>query len=60
MTKIKLNFRFHNPNTVGETAEYIAKVFLEVNKIKLEHILQENIKQICDEKEDGDLRSIIC
>jgi len=38
---------------VGETAEYIAKVFHEVNKAKLELILLENTRQLSKETEDG-------
>ncbi len=52
MAKTKLNFRFHNPNTAEEIVGYIAKIFLEVNKTKLEHILQEHIEQICEEKKN--------
>ena len=43
--KSKLQFRFHNPNTAEETANYILKIFLEVNQKKLERVLQEEIKQ---------------
>ena len=28
----KINYRFHNPNTVETTADYILKVFMEVNE----------------------------
>lgn len=41
--KVKLNFRFHNPNEVEETADYIMKIFVEVNKEKLQRILQKNV-----------------
>ncbi len=44
--KIKLNFRFHNPNTVEETANYIAKLFVEVNQTKVERVLQEAAEQL--------------
>ena len=30
--KKKLNYRFHNPNPPEVAAEYILKVFIEVNK----------------------------
>lgn len=39
--KTKLNFRFHNPNTVEETIDYIEKIFIEVNKTKMDKVLQE-------------------
>ncbi len=32
---IKLNFRFHNPNTREETADFLVKLFIEVNKPKV-------------------------
>lgn len=39
--KSKLNFRFHNPNTSEATADYIFKIFLEVNQKKIDRVLQE-------------------
>ena len=39
--KTKLNFRFHNPNTVEETANTLVKIMIEVNRIKLEKMIQE-------------------
>ncbi len=44
--KSQLNFRFHNPNTVEETANYIAKLFVEVNQTKVERVLQEVAEQL--------------
>lgn len=32
MTKQKLNFRFHNPNTAEAAAGYILKIFIEANR----------------------------
>lgn len=51
--KTELNFRFHNPNTVEKTAEYIEKIFIEVNKKKLEQILQEEWKKADEKKEQN-------
>lgn len=34
MARKKLNYWFHNPNTVEATADYILKVFMEVNEKK--------------------------
>ena len=45
MAKRKLNYRFHNPNPVEVTAEYILKVMIEANTEKVEKILQENMVQ---------------
>lgn len=39
--KRKLNYRFHNPNTVKETADYILKVFMEANMGKVERAIRE-------------------
>ncbi len=41
MKKQKLNYRFHNPNTAEVTANYILKVFIEVNAKKVERVMQE-------------------
>lgn len=34
--KAKLNYRFHNPNTPEATADFLVKLFVEVNKPKVE------------------------
>ena len=36
----KLNYRFHNPNTVDATAEYILKVLIDVNKKKVDQAIE--------------------
>ena len=43
MEKRKLNFRFHNPNTVEATADYILKIFMEVNMSKVEKAIREEV-----------------
>lgn len=43
MKKRKLNYRFHNPNTAAETADYILKVFMEVNAGKVEAAIREAV-----------------
>ena len=40
MKKQKLNYRFHNPNTAEVTANYILKVFIEVNAKKVDRVMQ--------------------
>ena len=45
MAKRKLNYRFHNPNPVEVTAEYILKVMIEANAEKVEKVLQEEMEQ---------------
>ena len=46
MVKRKLNYRFHNPNPVEVTADYILKVMIEANAEKMEKILRENMVQM--------------
>lgn len=41
MKKQKLNYRFHNPNTAEVTANYILKVFIEVNAKNVDRVMQE-------------------
>lgn len=36
MKKRKLNYIFHNPNTPEATADYLLKLFIEVNKPKVD------------------------
>lgn len=50
MRKTKLNYRFHNPNSLAETTDYILKIFLEVNEKKVEAA----IKKAVEEKADTD------
>ena len=47
--RVKKNYRFHNPNPVEVTADYILEILIEANKGKVEKILQEEIDQ--EEKE---------
>ena len=49
MKKQKLNYRFHNPNTAEVTANYILKVFIEVNSKKVERVMQEVVGRSLEE-----------
>lgn len=40
MKKRKLNYRFHDPNPADVTADYILKVFMEVNEKKVEQAIK--------------------
>ena len=40
MKRRKLNYRFHNPNPVAVTADYILKIFIEANTGKVEAAIQ--------------------
>lgn len=50
MRKQKLNYRFHNPNPADVTADYILKVFMEVNEKKVEQA----IKMAADQQNNGE------
>ncbi len=41
MKEQKLNYRFHNPNTVEATADILIKVFIEVNQQKAEEAIRQ-------------------
>lgn len=51
MKKQKLNYRFHNPNPAEVTADYILKVFIEVNEKKVEQALKAAADQLNDDSE---------
>lgn len=55
----RLNYRFHNPNTVETTADYILKVFMEVNEKKVERAMQEAAENILEENYYGEKREIL-
>ena len=46
MKKQKLNYRFHNPNTAEVTANYILKVFIEVNAKKVTELCRRWLKEV--------------
>ena len=59
MKKQKLNYRFHNPNTAEVTADYILKVFIEVNAKKVERVMQEVAEKSAEEdKQEAKLNSL--
>ncbi len=41
MKKRKLNYRIHNPNSPEDTAEFLCKLFIEVNADKVERAIRE-------------------
>ena len=52
MSKRKLNYRFHNPNPVEVTADYILDILIEANKGKVEKVLQEEMEQMTEKVEN--------
>ena len=41
MKQSALSFRFHNPNTVEDTANYLLKLFVEVNRGKVDDAIRQ-------------------
>lgn len=56
MQKRKLNYRFHNPNSVAATADYILKILIDANAEKAERALLDAADQFAREMEcaEGD------
>ena len=50
MAKRKLNYRFHNPNPVEVTADYILKVMIEANTEKEEKAIRVKMQTITEKK----------
>ena len=41
MKQRKLNYRFHNPNSAEDTAEFLCKLLVEANAGKVERAIEE-------------------
>lgn len=51
MNKRKLNYRFYNPNSAEDTAEFLCKLFVEVNAGKVERAIEEAASKCAEESE---------
>ena len=40
MKRMKLNYRFHNPNSAEDTADFLCKLMIEVNAGKVERAIE--------------------
>ncbi|MGN0151468.1 MAG: hypothetical protein ACI39Q_03255 [Wujia sp.] len=45
MKERKLNYRFHNPNSAEDTADFLCKLLIEVNADKVERAIEEAAKE---------------
>lgn len=56
MKKRKLNYRFHNPNSVAATADYILNILIDANSEKVEKAIRVVVDQVDREMEydEGD------
>ena len=41
MKQRKLNYRFHNPNSAEDTADFLCKILIEANAGKVERAIEE-------------------
>ena len=51
MKQRKLNYRFHNPNSAEDTAEFLCKLLVEANAGKVERAIEEAASR-CAEKSE--------
>ena len=45
----KLNYRFHNPNSAEDTADFLCKLLIEVNADKVERAIEEAASKCAEE-----------
>ena len=51
MKQRKLNYRFHNPNSAEDTAEFLCKLLIEANTGKVERAIEEAALRCAEENE---------
>ena len=51
MKQRKLNYRFHNPNSAEDTAEFLCKLLIEANVGKVERAIEEVASRCAEERE---------
>ena len=51
MKQRKLNYRFHNPNSAEDTANYLVKILIEANVGKVERAIEEAALKYAEESE---------
>ena len=51
MKQRKLNYRFHNPNSAEDTAEFLCKLLIEANAGKVERAIEEAASRCAEESE---------
>ena len=47
----KLNYRFHNPNSAEDTADFLCKLLIEANAGKVERAIEETASRCAEESE---------
>ena len=51
MKQRKLNYRFHNPNSAEDTAEFLCKLLIEANAGKVGRAIEEAASRCAEESE---------
>ena len=51
MKQRKLNYRFHNPNSAEDTADFLCKLLIEANADKVERAIEEVASRCAEESE---------
>ena len=51
MKQRKLNYRFHNPNSAEDTADFLCKLLIEANAGKVERVIEEAASRCAEESE---------
>ena len=62
MKQRKLNYRFHNPNSAEDTANFLCKLLIEANAGKVERAIEEAASKCAEESEyiaePGDIKTV--
>ena len=62
MKQRKLNYRFHNPNSAEDTANFLCKLLIEANAGKVERAIEEAAARCAEESEyiaePGDIETV--
>ncbi len=51
MKQRKLNYRFHNPNSAEDTADFLCKLLIEANAGKVERAIEETASRCAEGRE---------
>ena len=54
----KLNYRFHNPNSAEDTANFLCKLLIEANAGKVERVIEEAARKSTDYNECTEMRPV--
>ena len=62
MKQRKLSYRFHNPNSAEDTADFLCKLLVEANAGKVERAIEEAASKCAEESEyiaePGDIETV--